>query len=1002
MSAEDQAKWLDNLMHSNAALTFQMDKQTNALAAQTGQLSKITDALEPYLNFMRTLNEIAALSTLSTADLNSGLDSIRDTLVNLGSALSGFDLKTAMDGLFGAEGSAKEFMTTMADSSSDFDMLIKYIERLSQSVTVLVGAFDSLSDINESVLSDENALKEVFQDMIDIMNNFSKTMVEAGFGEKLAEEMEKMVNSAKPLIDYFRENNAAVKEFNASIMTFKTTLTNVIDVMEKMKAITEVNIPTVDELSEAFDNASEVIRTFDDALSKHMGVKWRGADKFEVIDEEAFSDNLITNIAAFGEHWTQIEKAVGDSIDTFIGAATTISDLTSAMEKLDVLADLTVSSADDMADGFERAKYMIKEFDKALTEHMGVRWMEDGAFEVIDEEAFSDNLITNIAAFGEHWTQIEKAVGDSIDTFVTAVTAITDLMGAMILLTKTVEEFDKIAAIDIDKLGAGLDKIAKAARELDIFLETDTWKAVTADLETFSKKWKEVNGNIKDSADSFAAFSSVMSSIVSSSGSLISAITDIGDVSVITSEKIEEAFGAIPKMMAEITEYLGSDSFKVIKDGLSDLNTEYLLHKDILDKIMPSFESATAMFSTLAQQVISVSSAFLALKDSTVISGRDMEKAIDNIKTFTTRFTEALRLNLGSLVVILTALDVEWKKHSKDMEDIMPSFKSATSDISSLVGTVMSLTSALKRLSETSATTSGTFDKGFGSLIKSVSNFTVSLAKNVGPLISSLQQLRKVWVENEEVLVPLMKDFRIITMNLKSVADNANAMKDSFREINRGWVLLERGFDRLVEFIKTTVEAIKEFYTPEAAAEVSTFIKDIGKVIDSFKELNSKIEGALNDIKSKISGAVKDIETRLLSLSNLNERMFNSGANLIGSFINGINSMQEALEVTLENIANTIKAYLGVASPTELGALKNVDEWPRNLVKSFSEGIEAEMGMINNSFSGMVAPAIVNEGRGGGNRTSVTFHVTQHITDRKTADYTTKELERMLNRHLVM
>jgi hypothetical protein len=106
------------------------------------------------------------------------------------------------------------------------------------------------------------------------------------------------------------------------------------------------------------------------------------------------------------------------------------------------------------------------------------------------------------------------------------------------------------------------------------------------------------------------------------------------------------------------------------------------------------------------------------------------------------------------------------------------------------------------------------------------------------------------------------------------------------------------------------------------------------------------------------------------------------------------------LEGQLQDIANMIKGYLGVTSPTELGPLKSINEWPKNLVKSFASGIKSEMGTLNNSFGGMTLAA--PGGSGGGNRTVITFNVTQNIKDKATADYSTNSLERMLNRHEIM
>jgi hypothetical protein len=118
------------------------------------------------------------------------------------------------------------------------------------------------------------------------------------------------------------------------------------------------------------------------------------------------------------------------------------------------------------------------------------------------------------------------------------------------------------------------------------------------------------------------------------------------------------------------------------------------------------------------------------------------------------------------------------------------------------------------------------------------------------------------------------------------------------------------------------------------------------------------------------------------------------------SFIAGINAWIPALEAQLIAIANMIKSYLGVQSPTELGALKDIEKWPKNLVNSFSSGIKSEMNTLNDSFNGMTLGTSGRAGSSnGGNTTYITFKVEQKITDHATADYATSALEKMINRH---
>jgi TP901 family phage tail tape measure protein len=721
---EEQKIWLDKLMHSEEALTFQMDKQTNALKTQNEQLAKITTALEPYLNFMRTLNELAALSTISTDELNNGLNAIKDTITNLGGALADFDLRSVMESLFGDKGTAEGFMTTMKDYESKFGTLIAYIDRMAISMTTLVDAFESFSKISESILKDEDALRIVFQDIVDIMTNFNLVMSE-GFGDEIVTGFEGILTSAQPLILYFRDNNMAVTEFNTTLITFKTTLSNVVSVMESLKKISEMTAPSMDELSAEFDAASRMVRDFNNALMEHVGAR-------------------------------------------------------------------------------------------------------EGQWDM--EKYFSSVFVS---------------------------------------------------------------------------------------IKTFAKDWEILTSN--------------------------------------------------------------------------------------MDKSFETFETASSTITGMINNVLSLSTAFTTLGNSTIASAKDMERAMQNINVFVIRFTDALRLNLDALVDALKDLDIEWSIHAKAMEDVMPSYKSATGDVTTLIGSLTSLGSAMESLAEMGTISSKKFDQGFGSLIENIKNFSVSLKTNVVPMITALESLREVWMKNEAVLVPLMQDFVIITKNFASMATNANIMIDAFERLAENSGSLEEGFKTLIKFIKDVVENTKEFYTPETANEIAAFVEDIEKVIDSFADLDSKIESAVREIENEVSDGVREIKKTILGLSNLNEDMFTSGQNLMKSFINGINDMQDELETAVEAAAKTIDAHLGVESPTERGPLRNVDEWPKNLVQSFSKGINAEMETLNNAFRGMVAPATLVDGGGhGGNHTSVVFHVTQNIKDQPTADYATNELKKMLNRHEVL
>jgi phage-related protein len=232
--------------------------------------------------------------------------------------------------------------------------------------------------------------------------------------------------------------------------------------------------------------------------------------------------------------------------------------------------------------------------------------------------------------------------------------------------------------------------------------------------------------------------------------------------------------------------------------------------------------------------------------------------------------------------------------------------------------------------------------------------------------------------------------------------DVEQEVADAFAILSDTIGLLDNMFGSLIKTIDQVVVSTKEFYTPVAAAAIAQYVIDIGNVIYAFRYLSEQLETATSNVEKEVTSTVNNIARSILSLKTLIPSMFVYGAGMMFSFISGIRAWVPVLEAQLIAIANMIKAYLGVQSPTELGALKDIEAWPKNLVKSFASGIKSEMNTLNNSFSGMTLGAPGGGGGGGNKTTNVVFNVTQNIKDKSTADYSTQELEKMLNRHQLL
>lgn len=89
--------------------------------------------------------------------------------------------------------------------------------------------------------------------------------------------------------------------------------------------------------------------------------------------------------------------------------------------------------------------------------------------------------------------------------------------------------------------------------------------------------------------------------------------------------------------------------------------------------------------------------------------------------------------------------------------------------------------------------------------------------------------------------------------------------------------------------------------------------------------------------------------------SALESAATNWGQNLMGNFIAGIWSQYDRLVNTLQAMMETAQAYLGFASPTEKGPGRYADEWGPGLVRTFVEGIRAELPKLETVSTEVVA-----------------------------------------------
>lgn len=77
------------------------------------------------------------------------------------------------------------------------------------------------------------------------------------------------------------------------------------------------------------------------------------------------------------------------------------------------------------------------------------------------------------------------------------------------------------------------------------------------------------------------------------------------------------------------------------------------------------------------------------------------------------------------------------------------------------------------------------------------------------------------------------------------------------------------------------------------------------------------------------------------------------GKNLADSFRKGVESGVDNIKKAVKDVGKKVKDYLGISSPAKEGPLKDIEKWPRNLTKTYAEGISSGAGQIGKSAMGM-------------------------------------------------
>ncbi len=129
--------------------------------------------------------------------------------------------------------------------------------------------------------------------------------------------------------------------------------------------------------------------------------------------------------------------------------------------------------------------------------------------------------------------------------------------------------------------------------------------------------------------------------------------------------------------------------------------------------------------------------------------------------------------------------------------------------------------------------------------------------------------------------------------------------------------------------------------------------------------------GMWETIKSAVSGAWNFLSGAFASLwdsiagwfGNLASSAVSWGANMIGGFADGIGSMIGAVTDSVSGVIGAIGGFLGFNSPAKKGEGRNIVKWGSNMISGFLDGVYSMQPALDSALGSMLsAPALSGAG----------------------------------------
>lgn len=458
-------------------------------------------------------------------------------------------------------------------------------------------------------------------------------------------------------------------------------------------------------------------------------------------------------------------------------------------------------------------------------------------------------------------------------------------------------------------------------------------------------------------------------------GRLTEAEADMGDETF----EVSQAFASLSDYIQGLATYLPA-----LTSELGTLNDLWGEGGDTIEESMTSYHKLMSVVKAISLSFADFTGTMMELsmaQETATALGVDLGRSFEMVVEFVTELSNII----PSLATELDTLNGVWGKNQETVNEGATAFRDAMKPIETISDGMLDLGNVM-----------ATAGDDIGAKFDSITDYIAKLTAFTPQLALALSGLKTVWDENSGAINEGVSAF-------SNIQGAISAVQTSIGDLVSAEGALQTAADSATGAVNEEADAL-------AGHSLSTSLDTTAASSVVLQGATTALQGAMGPLTGAVHVAAAALSGELVgalgaatsAMASLAGSAYSSGRSIAYSFADGIYSGMSAVEGAASALGAVVASYLSVHSNTELGALSDLMEWGPNVVKTFKKGIQGEMVSLSKTLNDMSLGGITMgsaTSSGGGNISKKVYvTINQNISSRADAEYSVREIERLMKK----